>query len=182
MSCGILARMSSSRSVLEGLATWSARNLKWLRKQVTRRDRSAQDVDDLIQEAILRVAESCERHEVRDAAGMLVRTLTRLSINECRDRARHPYVPDDIAILDSLSPLLDTSPLPEELIQAEQNWALIARVIEPLDVRMRTSFMLNRIDGMKYRDIARYLRVSASTVEKDIALVMALLIEAAQDT
>lgn len=172
--------MSSSRPTLESLASWTARNVKWLRKQVQRRDRSEQDVDDLIQEAILKVAESCERHEVRDAAAVLVRTLTRLSINDCRDRARHPYVSEDIETLDGYAPLADPSPLPEDVIQTEQSWAVIARVIEPLDTRTRTAFMLNRIHGMKYRDIARQLQVSSSTVEKDIALVMALLIEAAQ--
>jgi RNA polymerase sigma-70 factor (ECF subfamily) len=174
--------MSSSRPILESLAAWSARNLKWLRRQVQRRDRNEQDVDDLIQEAILRVAESCERHEVHDPAGVLVRTLSRLSINDCRDRARHPRVAEDIEALDSFSPVVDPSPLPEDVIQAEQNWALIARVIEPLDARTRQVFMLNRIHGMKYRDIARQMKVSASTVEKDIALVMALLIEAAQSS
>ncbi|KMS64665.1 hypothetical protein BVRB_017930 [Beta vulgaris subsp. vulgaris] len=170
----------ASRSTLENLAAWSARNLSWLRRQVTRRDRSAQDVEDLIQEAILRVTESCERHEIRDAAGVMVRTLTRLSINDCRDRARHPYVSEDIETLEGFAPLVDPTPLPEELLQTEQNWALIARVMEPLDPRTRTVFMLNRIHGMKYRDIAGQLKVSVSTVEKDVALVMALLIEAAQ--
>lgn len=177
-----IGRMSSSRSTLESLAVWSVRNLKWLRKQVKRRDRSEQDVDDLIQEAILRVAESCERHELRDAAGVLVRTLSRLSINDCRDRARHPYVAEDIEALEEegFALFVDPSLLPEDVLQAEQSWDLIARVMEPLDARTRKAFMLNRIHGMKYRDIARQLKVSASTVEKDIALVMALLIEAAQ--
>ena len=176
--------MSSSRSTLESLAAWSARNLKWLRKQVTRRDRSEQDVDDLIQEAMLRVAESCERHELRDAAGVLVRTLARLSINDVRDRARHPHLPDDVEALEEkgFAFFVDPSPLPEEVLQAEQSWSLIARVIEPLDARARRAFMLNRIHGIKYRDIARQLQVSTSTVEKDIALVMALLIEAAHDS
>lgn len=170
----------SSRHILENLAAWSTRNFNWLRKQVTRRDRNAQDVEDLIQDAILRVAESCERHEIRDPAGVLVRTLTRLSINDCRDRARHPYSPEDIETLDSFAPLVDPTPLTEELLQTEQNWALIARVLEPLDARTRTIFILNRIHGMKYRDIARQLQVSTSTVDKDMALVMALLIDAAR--
>lgn len=172
--------MSTSRPILESLAAWTARNLRWLRRQVKWRDRSEEDVDDLIQEAILRVAESCGRHEVRDPAAVLVRTLSRLSINDVRDRARHPYADEDIETLDGIVQLVDPAPLPEDVIQAEQNWALIARVIERLDARTRRAFMLNRIHGMKYREIARQLQVSASTVEKDIALTMALLIEAAR--
>src|SRR5678809_832573 len=96
-----------SSSALDPLATWVTRNLRWLKRQLRRRDRSEQDVDDLISEAILRVAESCERHEVRDTAGLLVRTVTRLSMNDCRDRARHPYEPESIETLEGVLPLID---------------------------------------------------------------------------
>lgn len=162
------------------LGAWALRNVAWLRRQVRRSDRNEQDVDDLIQEAILRVAESCERHEVREPAGALVRTLTRLSINDCRDRARHPYLPETIETLETFLPFVDPAPTPDALLETEQSWALIAKVLDTLDGRVRTAFMLNRLHGMKYGDIARQLKVSVSTVEKDVALVMALLIEAAQ--
>jgi RNA polymerase sigma-70 factor (ECF subfamily) len=167
-------------SPLHALAGWVADNLQWLKGQLRRRDRSEQDVDDLIQEAILRVAQSCERHEVHDVAGMLVCTVTRLSMNECRDRARRPIEPESIEALDRVRPIIDASPSAEALIEAEENWALVKKVLDTVDERTRKAFLLNRLQGLKYRDIAQQLGISVSTVEKDITWVMGLLIDAAQ--
>lgn len=168
-------------SPLEALGRWVMENLRWLKGQLRRRDRSEQDVDDLIQEAILRVAQSCQRHEVRDSAGFLVRTVTRLSMNDCRDRERHPYDPRPVEELESITPLIDTSPPPEEVVSQQQQWNLIERVLDTVDERTRKAFILNRIHGLKYAEVAQQLGVSASTVEKDITWVMALLIDAARD-
>lgn len=168
-------------TALESLAGWVSQNLRWLKKQLKRSDRSEQDVDDLIQEAILRVAESCERHEVRDSASVMVRAVTRLSINDCRDRRRHPYEPDTIEELDKVIQLVDPSPLPEDVVALEQAWDLVAGILETLDERTRRAFILNRVHGLKYHEVARQLGVSLSTVEKDITWVMALLVDAAQE-
>lgn len=168
-------------SPLEALGRWVRENLRWLKGQLRRRDRSEQDVDDLIQEAILRVAESCERYEVRDSASFLVRTVTRLSMNDCRDRQRHPYDPRPVEELDGITPLIDASPLPEEIANQQQQWKLIEEVLDTVDERTRKAFILNRIHGLKYAEVAQQLGVSASTVEKDITWVMALLIDAARD-
>jgi RNA polymerase sigma factor (sigma-70 family) len=170
-----------SRTAVEGLARWVTQNLRWLKRQLKRPDRNEQDVDDLIQEAILRVAESCERHEIRDSASVMVRTVTRLSINDCRNRERHPYEAETIEELDKAIQLVDPTPLPEDVVALEQSWDLIARVLQTLDERTRRAFLLNRVQGLKYPEVARQLGVSLSTVEKDVTWVMALLIDAAQD-
>jgi RNA polymerase sigma-70 factor (ECF subfamily) len=179
LSPDIASSSGDSPSALNALARWLLRNVQWLKRQLRHRGRSEQEVEDLIGEAIVRVANHCAQHEVHDSAGMLVRTVTRLSINDRRDRARHPYEADSLEALDRVIPFVDRSPSAEDLVETEQNWALIARVLETVDERARESFLLNRVDGMKYREIAQLFGVSVSTVEKDVAWVMSLLIEAA---
>jgi RNA polymerase sigma-70 factor (ECF subfamily) len=168
-------------SSFDALTRWlgNAVNLNWLKSQLRRRGRSPDDVDDLIQEAILRVTESCERGEARDPAAVLVRTVSRLSINDCRDRGRHPYVDTPIEELDSFLPLIDAAPMAEELIAAEQRWSIIAETLETVSPRMREAFLLSRLYEMTYSQIARRLKVSERTIKEDITKVMAVLIDAA---
>ncbi len=165
----------------DALARWvsNAVNLNWLKSQIRRRDRSADEVDDLIQDAILRVTESCRRGEARDPAGVLVRTVSRLSMNDRRDRARHPQVDEPVEELERILPLINTAPPPEELIIAEQRWTLIAETLENVSARKREAFLLSRIHDLTYAQIAQQLKVSERTVKEDITQVMALLIDAA---
>jgi RNA polymerase sigma-70 factor (ECF subfamily) len=166
---------------LDALIGWlgNAVNLRWLKRQIRRPDRTREDVDDLIQEAILRVVRCCERGEARDPAGILVRTVTHLSIDDCRSRARRPYVSRSIEELEHALPLVDASPMPEELVAQEQSWALIAQTLATVEQRAREAFLLNRVHGMTYPQIAKQFRVSSRTIEEDVTWVMALLIDAA---
>jgi RNA polymerase sigma-70 factor (ECF subfamily) len=175
---GLLKR--ESPAALDGLVNWLSENIRWLRQQLKRRDRNEQDVDDLIQEAILRVAESCQRYEVRDSASVFVRTLSRLSMNDTRNRGRHLYVSETVEELARALPLIDSSPSAEELVISEQRWALIDEVLGEVDERARQAFLANRIHGQTYEQIGRQLGVSVSTVEKDVTWVMALLYDAAE--
>jgi RNA polymerase sigma factor (sigma-70 family) len=173
--------MPEAQSSLDVLTRWlgNAVNLQWLKRQIRRRDRGPEDVDDLIQEAILRVTESCRRGEARDPASVLVRTVSRLSMNDCRDRARHPHVNESVDELEQFMPLIDATPMPEELIDAEQRWALIAETLETVSDRMRQAFLLSRVHELTYAQIAARLRVSERTIKEDITRVMAFLIDAA---
>lgn len=163
---------------LQSLARWVQKNTQWLAYQLRRRDRSRADIDDLIQEAILKTVKSCEQGGVHDPAAVLVRTVSRLSMNDCRDRGRHPNASFDE--IETFSPFIDPSPLPDEVIAAEQIWSLVDEVLDEVDPRMREAFLLHRMDGLSYRQIARQLHVSPVTVQRDVTWVMALVMNAAR--
>src|SRR5690606_10714971 len=122
-----------------------------------------------------------ERYEVRDSASFLVRTVTRLSMNDCRDRQRHPYDPRPVEELDGITPLIDASPLPEEIANQQQQWKLIEEVFDTVDERTLNALIRDRIHRLAYAESSQQLGVRASTVEKDITSVMARLIGASQD-
>jgi len=178
---GTTVNQTERSSPVQALARWLSDtvNLNWLKRQIRRRDRSREDVDDLIHDAVLRVAEFCERGEARDPADVLVRTVARLSMNDVRDRSRHPYLSQPVEELDSVLPLIDAAPPPEELVAAEQRWQLVSETLETVSERMRQAFLLSRIHELTYSQIAQQLHVSERTIKEDITWVMALLIDAA---
>jgi RNA polymerase sigma-70 factor (ECF subfamily) len=60
-------------------------------------------------------------------------------------------------------------PSPEEQLVIVDALVRIDALLEGLNPRVRKVFLLSRVSGMNYADIAKHLSVSLSTVEKDIA-------------
>jgi RNA polymerase sigma factor (sigma-70 family) len=161
---------------MERLATWLTANLRWLKSQLRRRGRAPEEAEDLIQEAYLRVVEYCERGQVREPERVLVRAVSNLLLNQERDQRRRPIVGQAIEELS----LVDPAPLPEERVMANQRLKHVIRALESVEDRAREAFLLHRVDGLSYPQIARQLGVSVSTVEKRIAWVMAVLMDASR--
>lgn len=161
---------------MERLATWLTANLRWLKSQLRRRGRAPEEAEDLIQEAYLRVVEYCERGQVREPERVLVRAVSNLLLNQERDQRRRPIVSQAIEELS----LVDPAPLPEERVMANQRLKHVIRALESVEDRAREAFLLHRVDGLSYPQIARQLGVSVSTVEKRIAWVMAVLMDASR--
>lgn len=57
---------------------------------------------------------------------------------------------------------------PERQASARQDLHSLQAALQSLPERTRRAFLLNRLDGRSYADIAAALEVSVSTVEKDI--------------
>jgi RNA polymerase sigma factor (sigma-70 family) len=161
---------------MERLATWLTANLRWLKSQLRRRGRAQEEAEDLIQEAYLRVVEYCERGQVREPERVLVRAVSNLLLNQERDQRRRPIVSQAIEELS----LVDPAPLPEERVMANQRLKHVIGALESVEDRAREAFLLHRVDGLTYLQIARQLGVSVSTVEKRIAWVMAVLMDASR--
>ena len=62
-----------------------------------------------------------------------------------------------------------TQPSPERRLEVVETLVEIDRLLGELKPRMRTAFILARIEGMTCPAIARHLGVSRATVERDIA-------------
>lgn len=161
---------------MQALATWLISNVRWLKSQLMRGGRSCEDAEDLIQEAYLRVHEYCEHGgEAREPEKVLVRTVMRLAMNQQRDRVRHAYVDCPIEEL----ALVDPAPPAEERLAIQRTLHLIAQAIEALPPRTREAFLLRRMDGLSYADIASKLGVSVSAIEKHVGRAMSAMMEAA---
>jgi RNA polymerase sigma-70 factor (ECF subfamily) len=63
-------------------------------------------------------------------------------------------------------------PSPEERLEVIETLVEIDRILGTLKPRMRTAFLLARVEGMTCPCIARHLGVSKATVERDIAAAL----------
>jgi len=101
------------------------------------------DVDDLVQEALIRTIKVRDQQDVRSIKGFLFATAR----NAARDLFRHRTVAKTIAIADIESiTVLDESPDARELTSRRQEADLLQAAIRSLPSRCRTILILRKFD------------------------------------
>ncbi|MFA0995821.1 MULTISPECIES: sigma-70 family RNA polymerase sigma factor [Pseudomonas syringae group] len=136
----------------------------WLRKKLGCSQRAA----DLAHDAFVRILTLTEPLNLKEPRAFLATTATRLLI----DGARRRKV--ERAYLDALALHADETsiPSPEAIHAALQILERIARLLEGLPEKPRQAFLLHRLDGLTYSEIATHLGVSSSMVKQYMASVM----------
>lgn len=129
------------------------------------RGRTADDTDDLIQEAFLRLQLYCRDKPVKQPEAFLVRTALNLSVDE-RRRAHNRLT---VAARVETLPLVDTRPAPDEVLATQQRLQQVKQALDALSPRAREVFLLHRAEGYSYGQIAERLGIGVSTVEKHMA-------------
>jgi RNA polymerase sigma factor (sigma-70 family) len=148
--------------------------LRKMRSFLYRRGRRRDEIEDLMQDAFVRLLEYCERGaEVREPEAVLVRTVLRLSMNHDRDAHHNLYVRESVEDL----VLIDPGPAPEEVLAADQCLQEMRRTLDSVGHRTREVFFLHRLHGLSYAQIGQQLDMPVSTVEKHIARAMTVLLE-----
>ena len=144
-----------------------------LRRLLRSRGRTLDDTDDLIQEAFLRLALYCRDHKVEKTEAFLVRTALNLSADQSRHQQRSRL---EYGVLERL-PLVDPSPTPDAVYAGEkrlQHWKQGLLMLSP---RRREVFLLNRVEGYSFPQIAEQLGITLSMVEKHAAKAVLFLTE-----
>jgi RNA polymerase sigma factor (sigma-70 family) len=136
-----------------------------LRRLLSSRGRSADDVDDLMQEAFLRLQLYCRDGQVENTEAFLVRVALNLSAEQGRRSPAGRLVTDEAEIL----ALVDSAPPPDEVYAGEQRLLKVRAALERLPPRSRETFLMHRLEGLSYLQIAGQLGISVSMVEKHIA-------------
>jgi RNA polymerase sigma factor (sigma-70 family) len=142
-----------------------------LRRLLRSRGRSVEDADDLIQEAFLRLQVYCRDHTVEKPEAFLVRTALNLSTDKARHDRRQPLDPNGI---DQLT-LIDPSPSPDAVYAGQERLLHWKRGLAALSPRRREVFLLNRLEGYSFPQIAQRLGISLSMVEKHAARAVLFL-------
>ena len=144
-----------------------------IRKILLRRGRTAEEAEDLIQEAFVKMQEYCDRGgTVRKPEGFLVRTVLRLAANARRDAHRELYAAERV---EDLTLIIDTSPTPDEVLAGQECLDRMRAALDSVSQRTREVFFMQRIDGLSYAEIAQRLRISISSVEKHMASALVVL-------
>src|SRR5688572_2014246 len=138
--------------------------LSKLRRLLASRGRSPEDIDDLMQEAFLRLQLYCRDSAVHNSEAFLVRTALNLSAEQGR-RAYGGRWADEEEVL----AVIDSAPAPDEVYAAQQRVSRVKAGLQRLGPRSREAFLLHRLEGLSYVQIAQQLGISVSMVEKHIA-------------
>jgi RNA polymerase sigma-70 factor (ECF subfamily) len=147
-----------------------------LLKLVMRHTRGRGDAEDLLHSAYIRLEQYRAGHAVDNPSAFLLRTASNIAI----DIHRHErlWAPDDVN-QDVQRP--DDAPLQDEVIAARARLARVKEGLARLTPRTREIFLMHRLQGMKYREIAIHLGISQSAVEKHIAKAALFLTEWTRD-
>lgn len=136
-----------------------------LRRLLKSRGRSPHDIDDLMQEAFLRLQVYCRDHVVQHEEAFLVKTVLNLSAEQGRRASRA-----NVSTAGSdLPDIIDPSPDAEQILAGEQRLRRLELGLQRLTPRSREVFLMHRSEGLSYLQIAAQLDISVSMVEKHVA-------------
>ncbi|NWK94352.1 RNA polymerase subunit sigma-24 [Sphingobium lactosutens] len=133
------------------------------------------DSEDLLHDAYVRMAARPQQPDNEEAF------LVRAAVNRARDSYRREKVRGPATGEDALALLRDGAPLQDEALMAQARLRRVSEGIDRLPPRTREVFLLQRIDNLKYREIAERLEISQSAVEKHMAKAMTFLGEWTKD-
>lgn len=159
--------MLSSATPIDVAALYADHH-EWLRGWLRRRARCTYRAADLAQDTFCRVLELPELILTGHPRRYLATVARRLLIDD------HRRMLAERAFLDAWTLIAeDTAPSPERIAVAIDQLIATMRLLHGLPAKPRRAFLLSRLDGLGYRDIAAELGVSTSMVKQYIAQALA---------
>lgn len=126
---------------------------------------------DLVQEAFAKIWENCSQIDFSKVKTYLFTTVNNLFLNTIK----HQKV---VMAFAKETPNLDrTNQSPEYLLEEEEFKIKLQNAIASLSEVQREVFLMNRIDGKKYREIADLLGITQKAVEKRMSGALKILKE-----
>lgn len=124
---------------------------------------------DAVQEAFVKLWENCSKVVPEKAKSYLYTVANNLYLNVIKaEKVRLKYA----------EPTLERSnESPEFLLEEKEYKAKLDKALNDLPENQRTTFLLNRIDGKKYAEIAEMEGVSVKAIEKRMHLALKALRE-----
>ena len=139
-----------------------------LRAQVERMTRRT-DGEDLLHDAYVSMAGLANAPRNDEAF------LVHAAVNRGRDAFRREAVRGACEPAETIDWLRDPAPIQDEVMIAKARLARVREGIDRLTPRTREIFLMQRLDGSKYREIAERLDISQGAVEKHMAKAMTFL-------
>ena len=130
--------------------------------------------EDLLQETYLRVTRALGERPVEHLEPFVFQTARNLALDHLRARrvqARNLREDVPEQVLHNVAAPMGSS---EDAAHAEQLLKRLSVSLGQLTERQQRIFILSRLHGASYLEIAGQLRVSASTVQKELKLIMAI--------
>jgi RNA polymerase sigma factor (sigma-70 family) len=116
---------------------------------------------DKVQEAFVKLWENCSKITPDKAKSFVFTTANNLMLNE----AAHQKV---VLKYQQIKPKMYTNESPEFLMQETEYMEKLQKALANLTDAQREAFMMNRVEGKRYKEIADILEISTKAVEKRI--------------
>lgn len=136
-----------------------------LRRFFQRRAGPGADVDDLVQETFVRLANRANLEITEPVEGYIFQVAKSVLIDKARRSAVRTAANE---IEQNVFERGDEGLSPERVFLEREALELAVKALFELPERTRVVFILHRFEHLQYREIAKRLGVSISTVEKDI--------------
>ncbi|UTW44129.1 RNA polymerase sigma factor [bacterium SCSIO 12696] len=131
------------------------------------------EVEDILQETYLRTYQSALKQEIRFPKAFMVKTALRLANQQKKIDSRletggaiEDFPESELSFLNGADIKARN---PEEHCISLEQFQRLCRAINQLPPRCRKAFILRKIYGYSQKEIASYMGLSESTVEKHIA-------------
>lgn len=128
-----------------------------------RRLRNEADVEDALQETALRVLRYDTGHDIESLSALLFRIAEHVAVDVSR-RAQARQAGAHCPLEDLELPSGDASP--DQLVEAGQDLGLLVDALERLSPKCQNVFLLSRMEGLTYQEIAVRCGISVKMVEK----------------
>ncbi|MGO1164343.1 RNA polymerase sigma factor [Brucella pseudogrignonensis] len=135
----------------------------------------APNASDVVQDVFVRLWGKTREHIILTPA-YLSRCVRNAAIDLIRVENRHKKLPEMLKEEQYTAPVAT----PEQIVIAINDVHQIDKAIRSLPERVRHIFLLNRIHGCSYDEIAEVLNISYSTVERDMAKAILACRQAAE--
>jgi RNA polymerase sigma factor (sigma-70 family) len=123
------------------------------------------DIDDILQETFIRACAASGKTEIRNPRAFMLRTAHNLALNHISCAYNKRTQVEDFSSAD-VCPL---TPTLESELETEERFLGFCRAVRDLPPQCRRVFVLRKVYGLSQREIAIYLDISESTVEKHVA-------------
>nr|WP_223194732.1 RNA polymerase sigma factor [Pseudomonas sp. PSB18] len=136
--------------------------------------------EDLLQETYLRVSRALGERTVEHLEPFVFQTARNLARDHLRTRRMQSRTVLDDVPLEVVHNVVAPQSSAEDAAHAEQMLERLSVGLQALSPRQQRIFILSRLHGHAYQDIAAALGVSLSTVQKELKLIMAICIGVAE--
>ena len=131
--------------------------------------RHAEDAEDAVQDALLKLLRATELPPLADERAYLARIVWRAALD--RKAARKPGLEDETAPLR----LPDSRPTPEQAAADSDERTLLGEMIDALPNDLREPLLLSAIEGLNSREVAAILAIPEGTVRTRLMRARATL-------
>lgn len=138
---------------------------RWLVDWLSTRARCRTRASDLAQDTFCRLAETPQLRLHSHPRRYLATVARRLLIDDSRRRTSERCFLEAFALHMGDA----AAPAPDRIAEAVQQLAILAQLLHDLPPKPRRAFLLSRLDGLTYAEIAEELAVSTSMVKQYIS-------------